>query len=205
MQRFPFLQALAPVLGTDALVVATAYTGREWFHLRPSDGNIRTRTLGLISSLALGIALELPHRTVVALDTDGAFLMNLCGLPTIAKHRPGNFLHIVFDNGVYEASGSQPTASDVADLIALAKAAGYPNAAWVCSPEEMARAAAHAIKSRQLTLLGAKIEPGGADVPEFHIPEVEMKFRFIRHIERTEKRSIRSVWSVAADGRPKSS
>lgn len=204
MQRFPFLQALAPVLGTDALVVAASYTGREWFHLRPSDGNMRTRTLGLVSSMALGIALELPHRTVVALDTDGAFLMNLCGLPTIAKQRPGNLLHIVFDNGVYEASGGQATLSNVADLIAVAKAAGYPNAAWVSSPEEMAREAAGAIKSRELTLLGARIEPGGADVPEFHIPEVEMKFRFIRHIERTEKRSILSVWTAAPDGRPRS-
>jgi thiamine pyrophosphate-dependent acetolactate synthase large subunit-like protein len=204
MQRFPFLQALAPVLAMDALVVAASHTGREWFHLRPSDGNIRTRTLGLVSSMALGIALELPHRTVVALDTDGAFLMNLCGLPTIAKHRPGNLLHIVFDNGVYEASGGQATASDVADLIGVAKAAGYPKAVWVSSPEEMARQAAHAIKLRELTLLGAKIETGGADVPEFHIPEVEMKFRFIRQIERTEKRSILSAWSGAPDGRAKS-
>jgi len=204
MQRFPFLQALAPVLGADALVVAASYTGREWVHLRPGDGNIRTRTLGLTSSMALGIALELPHRTVVALDTDGAFLMNLCGLPTIARVRPGNFLHVVFDNGVYEASGGQSTASNVADLVAVAKAAGYPRALWVSSPEEMAREAAGAIEARELTLLGAKIETGGADVPEFHIPEVEMKFRFIRHIERTEKRSILSVWSATPDGRSKS-
>jgi phosphonopyruvate decarboxylase len=203
MQRFPFLQALVPVLGADALVVSTSYTGREWFHLRPGDGNIRTRTLGMISSMALGIALELPRRTVVALDTDGAFLMNLCGLPTIARHRPGNLLHVVFDNGVYEASGGQATASDVADLVAVAKAAGYPRAMWVSSPEQMAQAAADAINSRELTLLGAKIETGGADVPEFHIPEVEMKFRFIRYIERTEKRSILSVWSAAPDGRAK--
>jgi sulfopyruvate decarboxylase subunit beta len=201
MQRFPFLQALAPVLGADALVVAASYTGREWSHLRPSDGNMRTRTLGLASSMALGIALELPHRTVVALDTDGAFLMNLCGLPTIAKLRPGNFLHVVFDNGVYEASGGQSTLSNVADLVAVAKAAGYPKAMWVSSPEEMAREAADAIKARELTLLGARIETGGADVPEFDIPEVEMKFRFIRHIERTEKRSILSAWSGAPDGR----
>ena len=68
MQRFPFLQALDGVLGDDALVVGTAYTGREWAHLRPGDASIRTRTLGLISSMAFGIALQLPHRTVVALD-----------------------------------------------------------------------------------------------------------------------------------------
>jgi len=201
MQRFPFLQALVPVVGQDALVVATAYTGREWAHLRPGDGNMRTRTLGMISSMALGMALELPNRLVVALDGDGAFLMNLCGLPTIAKHRPPNLLHVLFDNGVYEASGNQPSASDVADLVGVARAAGYPRAKWVSTPEEMAREAADAIKSRQLALLGAKIDVGGADVPEFQLPEVEMKFRFIRNIERTERRSILSAWSAAADGK----
>jgi hypothetical protein len=56
---------------------------------------------------------------------------------------------------------------------------------------------------RELTLLGVKTDLGGADVPDFQMPELEMKFRFIRHIERTEKRSILSVWSVGPDGRPR--
>jgi thiamine pyrophosphate-dependent acetolactate synthase large subunit-like protein len=203
MQRYPFIQALGTVLGPDALVIATAYAGREWYSVRPNDANMRTRTLGLVSSMALGVALELPHRPVVAIDGDGAFLMNLCGLPTIARHRPPNLLHILFDNGVYEASGGQPSASTVADLVAIARAAGYPRAKWVTSPSEMAHETADALKARQLTLLGAKIEVGGADVPEFQMPEVEMKFRFIRHIERTENRSILSVWGVGPDGKPR--
>ncbi len=203
MQRYPFIQALESILGPDALVVATAYAGREWYSVRPNDANMRTRTLGLISSLALGIALELPHRPVVALDGDGAFLMNLCGLPTIARHKPPNLLHILFDNGVYEASGAQPSASNVADLVGVARAAGYPRAKWVSSPNEMAHEAADALKARELTLLGAKIDLGGADVPEFQMPEVEMKFRFIRHIERMENRPILSVWSVGPDGKPR--
>ena len=185
------------------MVIATAYAGREWYSLRPNDANMRTRTLGLISSLALGVALELSSRPVVALDGDGAFLMNLCGLPTIARQKPRNLLHILFDNGVYEASGAQPSASHVADLVAVASAAGYPRAKWVSTPEEMATEAAKALKDRELTLLGAKIELGGADVPEFQMPEVEMKFRFIRHIERTENRAILSVWSVGPDGKPR--
>ena len=76
MQRFPYLQALDKVLPADALVVGTSYAGREWNALRRGDGSMRTRTLGLISSLAFGIALEVPNRCVVALDGDGAFLMN---------------------------------------------------------------------------------------------------------------------------------
>jgi phosphonopyruvate decarboxylase len=202
MQRFPFLEALHSVLPADALVVTTSYTGREWNHLRPGDGNMRTRTLGLISSLAFGVALELPNRCVVALDTDGAFLMNLCGLPTIARYRPSNFLHVLFDNEAYEASGGQPSASSTADLVAVALASGYPSAKWVTAPEEMAREAARALRSRELTLLGAKIEQGGANVPDFPYLETEQKYRFIRYIEQTEKRSILSVWGVKATGKP---
>jgi phosphonopyruvate decarboxylase len=200
MQRFAYLQSLASVVPHDALVVATAYAGREWAHVRPGDGNIRTRTLGLVSSMALGIALELPGRPVLALDGDGAFLMNLCGLPTIARQRPTNLLHILFDNGVYEASGGQPSASSVADLVAVARASGYPRALWVSTPDEMAREAKRAFEAKELTLIGAKTDVGGADVPDFHMPEVEMKFRFIRHIEQTEKRSILSVWKMSEGG-----
>jgi thiamine pyrophosphate-dependent acetolactate synthase large subunit-like protein len=203
MKRFPYLQALHDVLPADALVIATSYTGREWNYLRPGDGNMRTRTLGLISSLAFGVALELPNRCVVALDGDGAFLMNLCGLPTIARHRPRNLIHVLFDNECYEASGAQPSASTVADLVAVARAAGYPRATWVDTPAAMADEAKRALKNRELTLIGAKIELGGADVPDFHMLEVEQKFRFIRHIEQTEKRSILSVWGVKPDSKPK--
>lgn len=200
MKRYPYLQRLAEVIPEQALVVAASGTAREWFALRPSDGNIRTRTLGLVPSIALGMALELPHRLVVALDSDGAMLMNLCGLPTIALQRPPNLLHVLFDNGVYEASGGSATASSVADLVQVAGAAGYPRSDWADSPDEMARLALEAIEVRELALVGARIESGTAGVPEIPMLEVENKFYFARHIERTENRRVFSGWS---GGRPR--
>src|ERR671923_1955401 len=121
MQRHDFLQAIAADAG-DALAVCTGWGAREWFALRPSDGNLKTRTLGLVSSIAAGIALALPHRKVIAIDGDGAFFMNLCGLPTIALQNPGNLIHLLFDNEVYEASGGTATASRITDAAALARA-----------------------------------------------------------------------------------
>ena len=77
------------------------------------------------------MALGLPHRKVVALDGDGSLLMNLCSLPTIARMRPKNLVHIVFDNEVYEASGSKKTATGAGtDLVGMARAAGIKNAQW---------------------------------------------------------------------------
>ena len=65
----------------------------------------------------------------------------------------------------------------------------------------MAEEAKRALEAHDLTLIGAKVDVGGADVPDFHLLEVEQKYRFIRHIEATEKRSILSVWGAAPSGK----
>ena len=130
MQRYDYLKAIATDAG-DALAVCTGWGAREWWAVRPSDGNLKTRTLGLVSSIAAGLAIALPRRKVIAIDGDGAFLMNLCGLPTIALQNPGNLIHLLFDNEVYEASGGTATASRTADAVALARGAGYKHALWI--------------------------------------------------------------------------
>src|SRR4030095_6733225 len=81
------LKAIAGDAG-DALAVCTGWGAREWWALRPGDGNLKTRTLGLVSSIAAGLALALPHRKIIAIDGDGAFLVNLCRSPSIALPRP---------------------------------------------------------------------------------------------------------------------
>ena len=90
------------------------------------------------------------ERKVIALDGDGSLLMNLCSLPTIARMKPKNLLHMVFDNEVYEASGSKKTATGAgADLVGLARAAGIENAHWANSLEAFARAAERALVRRR--------------------------------------------------------
>jgi thiamine pyrophosphate-dependent acetolactate synthase large subunit-like protein len=191
MKRFICLQMLAAVAG-DALVVSSAGAMTlEWNSLRASDGNFRVRTLGLCSSIALGMALGLPHRKVIALDGDGSLLMNLCSLPTIARMNPKNLLHIVFDNEVYEASGQKKTATGAGtDLVGIAHAAGVKNALWAYSQEEFANAVASAISGNELCFIGVKVSTERAEVSPYPVDEVENKYRFIRHVERTEKISI---------------
>jgi thiamine pyrophosphate-dependent acetolactate synthase large subunit-like protein len=190
MQRHEFLKSIAG--DTDnALVVCTGWGAREWWALRPSDGNLKTRTLGLVSSIAAGLALALPHRKVIAVDGDGAFLMNLCGLPTIAWQNPGNLIHLLFDNEVYEASGGTATASRITDAPALAKAAGYKHASWIKTPEEFRSEFIAAWKRNELTLIAVKVDPGQpAELPPLRLDEIENKYRFVRYLEATEKRAI---------------
>jgi thiamine pyrophosphate-dependent acetolactate synthase large subunit-like protein len=190
MQRYDFLKAIAPDAG-DALTVCTGWGAREWWAVRPSSGNLKTRTLGLVSSIAAGLALALPHRKVIAIDGDGAFLMNLCGLPTIAVQSPPNLIHLLFDNECYEASGGTATASHVADAVALARGAGYKNATWANSPVEFHAEFLQACKRNELSLIAAKVEPGQpGNLPPLRLDEIENKYRFMRYLEETEKRAI---------------
>lgn len=191
MKRYDCLNMLAQQIN-DALVVSSAGAMTlEWNALHPGDGNFRVRTLGLCSSIALGMALGLPHRKVIALDGDGSLLMNLCSLPTIARMQPANLVHIVFDNEVYEASGSKKTATGAGtDLVGMARAAGIKNSQWVKTVDEFASAIAVALPRQELCFIGAKVSTERTAVAPFPIDEVENKYRFMRHIEKTEKLEI---------------
>ena len=191
MKRFDCLKALAAE-AKDALVVSSAgATTLEWNALRPSDGNFRVRTLGLCSSIALGMALGLPHRRVIALDGDGSLLMNLCSLPTIARMKPANLIHIVFDNQVYEASGCGETATAAGtDLVGIALAAGIKRALWANSLELFALAVSQALRENQLTFIAAKVDTTLTEVPPYPMDEIENKYRLVRHIEKTENIEI---------------
>jgi thiamine pyrophosphate-dependent acetolactate synthase large subunit-like protein len=190
MQRYDYLKTIAGDAG-DALSVAAGWAAREWQALRPGDGNFRPRTLGLASSISLGIALALPHRKVIAIDGDGAFLMNLCGLPTIAWQNPPNLIHLLFDNQCYEASGATETATvSGTDAVALAKGAGYKHAGWAKSPEEFRQEFLKAWKRNVLSFIAVKVEQGQPNLPPIRVDEIENKYRFIRYIEETEKKSI---------------
>lgn len=191
MKRYDCLKVLASEV-KDALVVSSAGAMTlEWNSLHPSGGNFRVRTLGLCSSIALGMALGLPRRKVVALDGDGSLLMNLCSLPTIARMKPGNLVHIVFDNEVYEASGSKPTATGAGtDLVGIALAAGIRNSRWAKSIDEFAAYASAALHGGELCFIGAKVSTERTAVAPYPFDEVENKYRFMRHIEQSEKIEI---------------
>jgi len=191
MKRFDCLKLIAAEAKDSLIVSSAGATTLEWNALRPSDGNFRVRTLGLCSSIALGMALGLPHRRIVALDGDGSLLMNLCSLPTIARMRPKNLLHVVFDNEVYEASGSKKTATaSGTDLVAIARAAGIEKARWANSVEEFAQAVSEALKGEGPYFIGTKITTDRTEVPPYPMDEVENKYRFVRHVEKTENIEI---------------
>jgi len=205
MKRYDGLRAIAPHFGEELVVTNIGAVRHEWQALRPHGGNYHLQNLGLTSSMALGLALALPHRKVVAFDGDGSLLLNLGSLTTIANQHPKNLIHIVFDNECYESSRGAPTAtSGLADLAAMARGAGIANVSTVKTLTEFEEVFLRALKSHDLYFILAKVEPGAGDVPAAALDSQENKYLFVRYIEKSEKvKILTSTLSRASDPQAK--
>lgn len=199
MKRYELLKELAKLV-TDQDLVITSIGGvkPEWYSLMPGNGTMFADLLGCATPFSLGVALNLPHRRVIALDTDGGMLFNLGALCTVGKEAPPNLTIIVLDNERYEGVVGSPathTASGRMDLERIAAAAGISSTGTVKTTENFAALGATMLSDGQTGLMVAKIEPGiFRDVPPDRVKEsdgIEDKYRFMRHIEQLEKISIR--------------
>ncbi|HWQ15903.1 MAG TPA: thiamine pyrophosphate-dependent enzyme [Roseiflexaceae bacterium] len=140
--------------------------------------------MGLASSMGLGIALARPELQVVVLDGDGSVLMNLGGLTTLARYRPKNLLHVVFDNESLLSVGGFPTATATgSDIAAIAAAAGVPRTATVRDLEAFAAAFDSALAAGELTTLVAKVEAVGPRAFVTDLPLLENRFQFARYLK----------------------
>jgi sulfopyruvate decarboxylase subunit beta len=140
--------------------------------------------MGLASSVGLGLAIARPELPVVVLDGDGSLLMNLGGLTTLARYRPGNLVHVVFDNESLLSVGGFPTATSTgSDLAAIALGAGVPRAATVRSLEEFRAAFQAAQQSGALTTLVAKVEAVGPAGYVTDLSMLENRYEFARHLK----------------------
>src|SRR5438045_980748 len=118
--------------------------------------------MGLASSMGLGIALSRPELKVVVFDGDGSILMNLGGLTTLARYRPRNLVHVVFDNESLLSVGGFPTATSTgSDIAGIAAAAGVPRTETVLALDEFREAFSRALAAKDLTTIVAKVEAVG--------------------------------------------
>src|SRR6202158_1378901 len=116
--------------------------------------------MGSASTIGLGIALAQPERKVIVVDGDGSLLMQLGSLVTIAGAAPANFFHFVFENGVYETSGSQPLpAEGKFNLHEMARAAGYAHVAQFDDAGAFASAVPGLLNRRGPVFVSVRTEP----------------------------------------------
>jgi thiamine pyrophosphate-dependent acetolactate synthase large subunit-like protein len=116
-------------------------------------------SMGLASSIALGVALNRPDRRVVVFDGDGNVLMNLGSLAMIGATQPKNLFHVVFDNEAYGSTGNQKTVSAQVALEEIARAAGYRKVGRVEAPTALQTAAQELLAAPGPSMLLIKIEP----------------------------------------------
>jgi len=184
MRRLDALKAIYGELD-DAIVVtimgAVAAELQSIGH-RPNFFYLQ-HAMGLASSIGLGIALSRPDRQVVVLDGDGSILMNLGGLTTLARYRPKNLVHVVFDNESLLSVGGFPTATSTgSDLARIAAAAGVPRSCTVTTIDEFVRAFDDALAAGELTTLVAKVEAKGPTGYVTDLSLLENRFQFQRYL-----------------------
>jgi len=168
------LARLLPAISEGTVCVhANGYIGRAGCAARDRDECFyMIGSMGLGSSIGLGIALAQPERRVVVLDGDGNILMNLGALATIAAARPSNLLHVCFDNRAHASTGGQPTVSDRVHLDDVARAAGYRAVARVDAPAALAAEASGLLAGEGPAFLLVRIELGPPGPPGPRIPHV---------------------------------
>ncbi len=141
--------------------------------------------MGLGSSMGLGLALCLPQQKVVVFDGDGSILMNLGGYTTMARYRPENLVHVVFDNESLLSVGGFPTATSTgSDLEGVARASGIKRTGTVRTMEEFARGFKDAMQASELTSIVAKVDAVGPKGYVTQLALLENRFQFKRCIEK---------------------
>jgi sulfopyruvate decarboxylase subunit beta len=191
MRRVDAMQSVYPELERCVVVTIMGAVAAELQSLghRPNFFYLQ-HAMGLASSMGLGIALSRPELTVVVFDGDGSVLMNLGGLTTLARYRPSNLVHVVFDNESLLSVGGFPTATSTgSDIAGIAAAAGVPRTATVRTVEEFRSAFADAIAAPELTTIVAKVEAVGPSAYVTDLSLLENRYQFQRYLRDVGKTS----------------
>jgi sulfopyruvate decarboxylase subunit beta len=184
MKRIEALNAVYPQLENRIVVTIMGAVAAELQSIghRPNFFYLQ-HAMGLASSMGLGIALSKPDRQVIVLDGDGSVLMNLGGLTTLARYRPRNLVHVVFDNESLLSVGGFPTATSTgSDLARIAAAAGVPRTATVATLEAFRSTFDDALAAGDLTTIVAKVEAVGPSGYVTDLSLLENRFQFQRYL-----------------------
>jgi thiamine pyrophosphate-dependent acetolactate synthase large subunit-like protein len=199
VSRFELLTKLSSIIPEDTFVVACIGNNSGfWGQLRQREADLFHITMGMCTPTALGLALALPNRKVVALDGDGNLLLNLGTLGTVANQGPSNLTIIVFDNGNYlgshkEETGMPTASSGKLNFEGVARASGVESACTVRTVEEFQRKVQAALSEKGPHFIAAKVDPLDNQRPPKtrRLPDPrENKYRFANYVERTERVEI---------------
>lgn len=192
MDRAQCLEMIYPELEDKLVVTIMGACAQELYDLGHRENFFYLQhAMGLASSIGLGLARHLPAERVVVLDGDGSVLMNLGTLATLARYRPVNLIHIVFDNGSLLSTGGfdTHTTSGLTDLAAMARGAGIEHVAAAGTAMEFGEAFIGALERDDLSVIVAKVRAVGPDHYGMDLHLAENAFRFRRWIMERRRRT----------------
>ncbi|MBR7020559.1 MAG: phosphonopyruvate decarboxylase [Lachnospiraceae bacterium] len=169
MVREEIIKHIVKASGEDPIISTTGKASRELFETRVANGQshkydfLTVGSMGHSSSIALGVAINKPGTRVWCIDGDGAVLMHMGSMAVLGSYKPKNMVHVVINNGAHETVGGMPTVAGSIDLVAIAKACGYPNAVCVDSFEALDRELMNAKNRDELSFIEVKCSIGARD------------------------------------------
>ncbi|MFD3810881.1 MULTISPECIES: thiamine pyrophosphate-dependent enzyme [unclassified Rhodococcus (in: high G+C Gram-positive bacteria)] len=191
MTRFECMQALAARLEDELVILSLGASVDEWYNAAPHmrQASLFQQQLGCVTPQAFGLAVGLPHRRIISLDTDGGMLFNLGILATLANEKPRNLFTVVWDNECYQSIGGPPThtARGNVDIAAISRGCGIEKSYTATTLEEFDKHCVAGLAADEPYVLVAKVsssvQPG---IKRKHSDGREDKYIFVRHVEATE-------------------
>ena len=184
MNRFDLTRRLVAKLRDEAVIGGIGNSNFDlWATGRRPQNFYMLGSMGLAAPIALGFAIAQPHRKVFALEGDGSLLMQLGCLSTIAARAPRNLAVILWDNGIYQITGSQPTPAAAArtDLVAIARASGIAQSHWASDEAEFEALVDASLAGDGPWFIGARID-GAAAVEQTERDPVRIRDSFMRGV-----------------------
>jgi sulfopyruvate decarboxylase beta subunit len=180
MKRYDALETIINSLtGNEFIISCTGMISRELYSIKDSPHHFYTLgSMGLPSSIGLGLALTQPDKKVIVIEGDGGTLMGMGTIATIGNLKPKNLIQIVLDNEIHESTGEQKTVSNTMKLEIVAEAAGYEKINKVSSSEELKSVIKKCLNIDGPSFILVKIEKGRKDVPRVSIRPVKIQERF---------------------------
>ena len=152
----------------DAIVSAQGTSGKHWSDITTNlNRDISLGgAMGQSTSAIFGLALGLPDQKVVHFDTEGALLMNLGVLASVAGKQPENFVHFLLDNGCYATTGGQPVPnSEAIDYALIAEGSGYAATYSFDDLEELSTSLDEIMNEKGPVFVAIKVEAEVENLP----------------------------------------
>ncbi|MBR4447934.1 sulfopyruvate decarboxylase subunit beta [Methanobrevibacter sp.] len=178
MARYQAIYEIMEYIDEELVICNIGFPSRELYEINDRSKNFyMIGSMGLASSIGLGLALAKPYEDVVVIDGDGSLLMNMGSLVTVFANNPSNLTWIVIDNGAYGSTGNQDTYAQVVDLVDVARGVGFENSYYSndVNLKEF-------IKSDDASFIVYRTEAGNSDAPIIDLDPITIKERFMKSI-----------------------